>query len=217
MVKTPVVKEGYIYIGTLVFITIIIAMTVSLYWAIIPGVIASFLMFFFRNPARTIPEDPTLVLSPADGMVMGVSELFEDQFLNTSAKKVTIFLSVFDVYVNRSPLAGEIKFQQYTCGRFRPAYKKSVGFENERHSIGIENESIRIVVTQIAGLLARRIVSWVTLGDNLKSGERYGMIKFGSCTEVIVPESVEILVKKGDRVKGGVSIIGRIPDEINRT
>lgn len=217
MVKTPVVKEGYIYIGTLVFITIIIAMTVSLYWAIIPGVIASFLMFFFRNPARTIPEDPTLVLSPADGMVMGVSELFEDQFLNTSAKKVTIFLSVFDVHVNRSPLAGEIKFQQYTCGRFRPAYKKSVGFENERHSIGIENESIRIVVTQIAGLLARRIVSWVTLGDNLKSGERYGMIKFGSCTEVIVPESVEILVKKGDRVKGGVSIIGRIPDEINRT
>ncbi len=217
MVKTPIVKEGYIYIGTLVFITFIIAMTVSLYWAIIPGVIAAFLMFFFRNPSRTIPEDPKLVLSPADGMVMGVSELFEDQFLNTPAKKVTIFLSVFDVHVNRSPLAGEIKFQQYTCGRFRPAYKKSVGFENERHSIGIENENIRILVTQIAGLLARRIVSWVTLGDNLKSGERYGLIKFGSCTEVIVPEFVEILVKKGDRVKGGVSIIGRIPNEIDHS
>lgn len=217
MVKTPIVKEGYIYIGTLVFITFIIAMTVSLYWATIPGVIAAFLMFFFRNPSRTIPEDPKLVLSPADGMVMGVSELFEDQFLNTPAKKVTIFLSVFDVHVNRSPSAGEIKFQQYTCGRFRPAYKKSVGFENERHSIGIENESIRILVTQIAGLLARRIVSWVTLGDNLKSGERYGLIKFGSCTEVIVPEFVEILVKKGDRVKGGVSIIGRIPNEIDRS
>lgn len=217
MVKTPIVKEGYIYIGTLVFITFIIAMTVSLYWTIIPGVIAAFLMFFFRNPSRTIPEDPKLVLSPADGMVMGVSELFEDQFLNTPAKKVTIFLSVFDVHVNRSPLAGEIKFQQYTCGRFRPAYKKSVGFENERHSIGIENENIRILVTQIAGLLARRIVSWVTLGDNLKSGERYGLIKFGSCTEVIVPEFVEILVKKGDRVKGGVSIIGRIPNEIDHS
>ena len=96
-------------------------------------------------------------------------------------------------------------------------YKKSVGFENERHSIGIENENIRILVTQIAGLLARRIVSWVTLGDNLKSGERYGLIKFGSCTEVIVPEFVEILVKKGDRVKGGVSIIGRIPNEIDHS
>lgn len=217
MVKSPVVKEGYIYIGSLVILTLIVALTVHPYWAIIPGVLAAFLTFFFRNPVRSIPEGCDLILSPADGMVMGVTELYEEQFLNTTAKKVTIFLSVFDVHVNRSPIAGKIKFQQYTCGRFRPAYKESVGCENERHSIGLENDSIRIVVTQIAGLLARRIVSWVTLGDSLKSGERYGLIKFGSCTEVIVPESVEILVKKGDRVKGGISVIGRMPNEKDHT
>jgi len=211
VVKTPVVKEGYIYIGTLILITIVTAMAVDPYWAIIPGVLASFVTFFFRNPKRTIPVDDTLVVSPADGRVMGVTEVFEDQFLNATGKKVTIFLSVFDVHVNRSPVAGEIKFQQYTCGRFRPAYKESVGCENERHSIGLENQHMRVLVTQIAGLIARRIVSWVTLGSTLKHGERYGLIKFGSCTEVIVPQAVEILVKKGDRVKGGETIIGRLP------
>ena len=209
MVKTPVVREGYIYIGALVLLTFVVALTADPYWAIIPGVLAAFVTFFFRNPSRPVPEDSCLVLSPADGRVMSITELEEDEFLNSPGKKVTIFLSVFDVHVNRSPIAGEIKFQQYTCGRFRPAYKESVGCENERHSIGLENECMRVVVTQIAGLIARRIVSWVTLGDSLKPGERYGLIKFGSCTELIVPETVDILVKKGDKVKGGVSVIGR--------
>lgn len=210
MVKTPVVSEGYIYIGALVLLTFVVALTADPYWAIIPGVIAAFVTFFFRNPSRQVPADCCLVLSPADGRVMSITELDEDEFLNSPGKKVTIFLSVFDVHVNRSPIAGEIKFQQYTCGRFRPAYKESVGCENERHSIGLENECMRVVVTQIAGLIARRIVSWVTLGDSLQPGERYGLIKFGSCTELIVPATVEILVKKGDKVKGGVSVIGRI-------
>ncbi|MDR3565842.1 MAG: phosphatidylserine decarboxylase, partial [Negativicutes bacterium] len=103
-----------------------------------------------------------------------------------------------------------IKFQQYTCGRFRPAYKESAGCENERHSIGIENDRMRVLVTQIAGILARRIVSWVTLGSILRRGQRYGMIKFGSCTELIVPRTVEILVRKGDKVRGGETVIGRL-------
>lgn len=210
MVKTPVVSEGYIYIGALVLLTFVVALTADPYWAIIPGVVAAFVTFFFRNPSRQVPSDCSLVLSPADGRVMSITELDEEEFLNSPGKKVTIFLSVFDVHVNRSPIAGEIKFQQYTCGRFRPAYKESVGCENERHSIGLENECMRVVVTQIAGLIARRIVSWVTLGDSLKTGERYGLIKFGSCTELIVPATIEILVKKGDKVKGGVSVIGRI-------
>ena len=210
MVKTPVVSEGYIYIGALVLLTFVVALTADPYWAIIPGVLAAFVTFFFRNPSRQVPGDCGLVLSPADGRVMSITELDEEEFLNSPGKKVTIFLSVFDVHVNRSPIAGEIKFQQYTCGRFRPAYKESVGCENERHSIGLENECMRVVVTQIAGLIARRIVSWVTLGDSLKTGERYGLIKFGSCTELIVPATIEILVKKGDKVKGGVSVIGRI-------
>lgn len=210
MVKAPIVKEGYIYIIILAFITIVIYGIIDPYWSIIPAVLMGFITFFFRNPNRNVPNDDTLVLSPADGKVMSVCEVYDDQFLNEVALKVTIFLSVFDVHVNRSPIAGEIKFQQYTCGRFRPAYKESVGCENERHSIGIDNGNMRILVTQIAGILARRIVSWVTLGAILQKGERYGLIKFASCTEVIVPKTVEILVKKGDRVRGGETVIGRL-------
>ena len=105
---------------------------------------------------------------------------------------------------------GEIKYQRYTCGQFVPAYKKSASFENERHAIGVQNDKMRVLVIQVAGLLARRIVSWVTLGHNLKQGECYGMIKFGSSTELVLPKNVEILVKKGDSVVGGVSLIGRV-------
>lgn len=210
MVKTPIVKEGYIYIAFLALLTAIVALAAGPYWSVVPGILLVFVTFFFRNPNRSIPEDSVLVLSPADGKVMSVCEVYDDQFLNEVGNKVTIFLSVFDVHVNRSPIAGEITFQQYTCGRFRPAYKESAGCENERHAIGLESENMRILVTQIAGLLARRIVSWVTLGSMLEKGERYGMIKFGSCTEVIMPKTVEVLVKKGDRVKGGETIIGRL-------
>lgn len=213
MIKTPIVKEGYIYIAVLGLVTIIVASYLGALWAIIPGVLTAFVTFFFRNPRRNVPDDDTLIMSPADGKVMGIAEVYDDQFLNDKGIKVTIFLSVFDVHVNRSPVQGEIKYQQYTCGRFKPAYKESASCENERHAIGLENNKMRVLVTQIAGILARRIVSWVTLGTVLKQGERYGLIKFGSCTELIVPTNVEILVKKGDRVKGGKTIIGRVMEE----
>ncbi|WP_425061003.1 Phosphatidylserine decarboxylase proenzyme [Sporomusa carbonis] len=213
MVKNPIVKEGYIYIAVLGLITVIVALAINPYWSIIPGVLMAFVTFFFRNPNRTVPNDDNLIVSPADGKVMSVCKVYDDQFLNEDGIKVTIFLSVFDVHVNRSPISGEIKFQQYTCGRFKPAYKESAACENERHAIGLENSKMRVLVTQIAGILARRIVSWVTLGTILQQGERYGLIKFGSCTELIVPTTVDILVKKGDRVKGGKTIIGRLTEE----
>lgn len=213
MVHNPVVKEGYIYIAVLGLVTIITALTLGAYWAVIPGVLTAFITFFFRNPKREVPDDDTLIVSPADGKVMSVTEVYDDQFLNDKGLKVTIFLSVFDVHVNRSPVQGEIKFQQYTCGRFKPAYKESASCENERHAIGLENGKMRVLVTQIAGILARRIVSWVTLGTVLEQGERYGLIKFGSCTELVVPTTVEVLVKKGDRVKGGKTIIGRLKEQ----
>ena len=210
MTNSPIVKEGHTYIAILVVITVVLGVMLNPYWSIVPGVLAAFVMFFFRNPRRNVPKDGSLILSPADGTVMSVSEVFEDQFLNAPGVKVSIFLSVFDVHVNRSPVEGDIKFQQYTCGRFKPAFKASAGFENERHSIGLECGEMKILVTQVAGLIARRIVSWVTLGSLLEQGQRYGMIKFGSCTEVVVPLYVDILVTKGDRVKGGETIIGRV-------
>lgn len=209
MTQSPIVKEGFVYIAILAFITVTLVLTVHPYWSIVPGTLLAFVTFFFRNPNRAVPEDLNLIVSPADGKVMNVCEVYDDQFLNGKGTKIIIFLSIFDVHVNRSPIAGDVKFQQYTCGRFRPAYKESAGCENERHSIGLENSRMKVLVTQVAGILARRIVSWVTLGNDLKLGERYGMIKFGSCTELIVPQGVEIFVKKGDKVKGGLTAIGR--------
>lgn len=151
--------------------TLVLGIAINPYWSIIPGFLTLFVTFFFRNPKRIIPNDPTLILSPADG---------------------------------------KITFQQYTYGWFKPAYKKSAPFQNERHTIGLEAGAIKILVTQIAGIIARRIISWVALGDQLEQGQRYGMIKFGSCTEITVPINVDILITAGEHVKGGTTILGKI-------
>lgn len=212
MVSTPVVREGWTYIIALAAVTAVVAWIQPLL-ALIPGGLLLFVTYFFRNPQRVVPQETGIVVSPADGLVMSVIEVDEDQFLKGPARKVTIFLSVFDVHINRSPVGGIIKYQKYTKGKFLPAYREEVAMENERHSLGIENERMKVLVTQIAGLIARRIVSWVTVGDELGQGVRYGLIKFGSSTEIAVPLNVEILVKKGDRVKGGETIIGRIKND----
>ena len=208
-----IIREGYYFAGGALLIALILGMLVNSYAAIPFAVLACYCLYFFRNPTRKIPADPALIVSPADGTVQDIVPLEGDDFVNSPCNRVIIFLSVFDVHVNRSPIAGEIKVQKYICGRFRPAYKDSVGFENERHLIGIENEKLRVTVTQIAGILARRIVSWVTLDDTLEKGELYGLIRFGSCTEIVMPASVEVLVRKGEKVRGGETIIGRILDE----
>ena len=211
MNRGPVVREGYIYIAAALFLAVVMYFGFGVAVAVPFVVLACYFTYFFRNPDRTIPTDEHLVVSPADGTVQDVVELEDDDFVKGPCTKIIIFLSVFNVHVNRSPIAGEIKCQKYVCGRFRPAYKDEVGVENERHMLGIENEKgFRVTVTQIAGILARRIVSWVTLDDNMSKGQVYGLIKFGSCTELVVPRNVEVLVKKGDKVRGGESVLGRI-------
>ena len=207
-----IIKEGYYFAGVALSVALFVGILLSPYAAIPFAVLACYCIYFFRNPERKIPVDESLIVSPADGTVQDIVNLNDDDFLKSSCTKVIIFLSVFDVHVNRSPIAGEIKLQKYVCGRFRPAYKDSVGFENERHLLGIENEKLRVTVTQIAGILARRIVSWVTLDDKLEKGELYGLIRFGSCTEIVVPDNVEVLVTKGEKVRGGETIIGKIRD-----
>lgn len=185
MNRGPVVREGYIYIAAALFLAVVMYFGFGVAVAVPFVVLACYFTYFFRNPDRTIPTDEHLVVSPADGTVQDVVELEDDDFVKGPCTKIIIFLSVFNVHVNRSPIAGEIKCQKYVCGRFRPAYKDEVGFENERHMLGIENEKgFRVTVTQIAGILARRIVSWVTLDDNMSKGQVYGLIKFGSCTEL---------------------------------
>lgn len=207
-----IIREGYSFIAVALGFALLFGVAINPYAAILPTVLAVYFAYFFRNPTRHIPSDEWAIVSPADGTVQDVVAIDSDDFVKRPGSKVIIFLSVFDVHVNRSPIAGEIKIQKYICGRFRPAYKDSVGFENERHLIGIENDRLRVTVTQVAGILARRIVSWVTLDDKLEKGELYGLIRFGSCTEIVMPDNVEVLVKKGQKVYGGETIIGRIVD-----
>lgn len=208
-----IVKDGYIYVGVSLLLAAIVYYFFGAVWAVIPVVLALYFAYFFRDFQRVTPYDPNILYSPADGTVMGVDEIFDDEYLNEPAIKVTIFLSVFNVHTNRAPLDGEIKYQRYTCGQFVPAYEKNASFENERHAIGMDNGRMRFLVIQIAGLLARRIVSWVTVGTKLQQGETYGMIKFGSSTELVVPRNVEITVKKGDKVVGGITVVGRVKEQ----
>ena len=208
----PIISEGYPFIFGCAVLGGVLGLSWHPYVAVVPFVLMLYFCYFFRNPKRHIERDDSVVLSPADGTVTDIVPMETDEFVKEPCNKVVIFMSVFNVHVNRSPIQGQIKLQKYFCGRFRPAYKDTVGFENEHHVLGIENERIRISVKQIAGILARRIVSYVTLDDKLQQGELYGMIKFGSCLEVVMPKNVEIMVEKGQKVSGGQTILGRIKD-----
>ena len=133
-----IVKDGYIYVGVSLLLAAIVYYFFGAVWAVIPVVLALYFAYFFRDFHRVTPYDPNILYSPADGTVMGVDEIFDDEYLNEPATKVTIFLSVFNVHTNRAPLDGEIKYQRYTCGQFVPAYEKNASFENERHAIGMD-------------------------------------------------------------------------------
>jgi phosphatidylserine decarboxylase len=204
-----IVRDAVPYLAVLGLIT------VGLYFvwpplAVPAAILTVFTAFFFRNPPRTIPADEGILVSPADGVILDVSVITEDRFIKDKAVKVSIFLSVFNVHVNRCPMSGEVKYRSYRPGKFFPAYKGHASEINEKNYVGIENGELKILVTQITGFIARRIVCWVNPGDRVERGDLFGLIKFGSCTEIIVPENVEILVIKGDKVVGGETVIGRV-------
>lgn len=172
----------------------------------------AFILFFFRDPERKIPSQSNAILSPADGTIMSVSDIYEDKFLHDNAVKVSIFLSLLNVHINRSPISGTVRYKAYRPGEFLPAFKSHASELNERSTIGIEaeKEDFRILVHQITGFIARRIVCSVKEGSILNAGDRFGLIKFGSCTEIILPASANVAVRPGDKVKGGISIIATI-------
>lgn len=165
--------------------------------------LALFMVYFFRDPQRQIPVDKDIIVSAADGRVTRITK-------DETGNLVSVFLSPVDVHINRSPIAGKIKKVDYVPGKKMPATSDTASFINERNSLTIEGEKISVVCTQIAGILARRIVCWNKTGDELKLGEKFGLIKFSSRTDLLMPANVEILVKTGDRVVGGETIIGRI-------
>ena len=208
-----IVSEGYKFIGAALVLAVIFGYFAHPYAALPFVVLACYFAYFFRSPTRTNAANEHHILSPADGTVTEISSVGVDDFVGEPCNKIVIFMSVFNVHVNRSPINGEIKLQKYYCGRFRPAYKDEVGFENEHHLIGIDRGDLRITVKQIAGILARRIVSWVTLDDRMKQGDIYGMIRFGSCLEIVMPERAQILVREGEKVQGGRTVLGRLEGE----
>jgi len=170
--------------------------------------LAGFMAFFFRDPERQAPIDDEIVISPADGRVVTASRV--DERASDSAIQISIFLSPLDVHINRSPIAGEIVEVVYKPGAFHVASREIASIENEQNVVTVRGEKITIVFRQIAGVLARRIVLWKKKGDRVQLGERIGLMKFSSRMDVIIPAGVEVLVGKGDRVVGGVTILGRL-------
>lgn len=169
-----------------------------------------FVAFFFRDPDRQVTASLDAILAPADGQVTDVSEVFEEQFLKQATMRVGIFLSLFDVHINRSPIDGRVAYIKYQRGKFRPAFRAEATVENERNLVGIDGQQGRALVIQIAGILARRIECHVIEGDVLEIGQRFGMIRFGSRTELFLPKkSIEVLVKPGDYVRAGQTVVGR--------
>jgi phosphatidylserine decarboxylase len=198
-----IVRDAYRF---LIPLAILAAVAFWLEYNIAGGVILAlfaFVAFFFRNPQRKISQDPRVIVSPADGKVVRVERV-------GNVTQMSIFLSIFNVHVNRSPIAGRIQAVDYRPGKFLPAYNPSASRENERNIVMVSDGRINIVFTQIAGVVARRIVFWRKAGDDVAKGELVGLIRFGSRLDVLFPGGTEATVKVGDRVKGGSSQIGLI-------
>lgn len=211
-----ILKEGFPYIITALALTIIsyfLGSIISPVPWIFFLIITLFVIYFFRNPKRYITKDKLHILSPADGTVMSIEEINEENFFKSEAIKVSIFLSIFNVHANKAPIDGVVKYKSYRPGKYLPAFKPHASELNERNTIGIEGNGIKVMVHQITGLIARRIVCWVKENDSVVQGENYGLIKFGSCTEIIVPKNVDIKVTPGQKIKGGMTIIGVIKNE----
>jgi phosphatidylserine decarboxylase len=185
---------------------------VSVWLSLIFLALFLFTIAFFRDPNRPVPAGPNLIVAPADGRVRDIVELDEKEILKTKTRRVGIFLSIFDVHTNRAPIDGRIVYRQHHAGLCLDARDPNCSEKNEAMTWAFENPRGVIVVRQLTGAIARRIVAWANVGDELKKGERFGMIRFGSRTELYLPLDAEVLVKTGDHVSGGSTLIARLPD-----
>lgn len=208
------VKDGYFYgVGLLVAAALLFWLT-SWPLALVPVLLAAFFLWFFRDPERAIPVGPGLVVSPGDGLVTETIRLDTPQ---GPRQRISIFLSVFDVHVNRSPIGGTISEIRYQKGKYLNAMNPASADQNEQNIVTVRGEgpnAPEIVFKQIAGLLARRIVFVPKVGDTIARGERVGLIKFGSRVDVVLPADAELRVKVGERVKGGASVLAALPSAL---
>ncbi|OCL27526.1 phosphatidylserine decarboxylase [Orenia metallireducens] len=177
--------------------------------AILGILFACFSIWFFRNPKRNVPDLPNSLISPADGKIVAIKKEKDNFFFEgREVTRISIFLNVFNVHINRIPIDGEIVYENYNHGKFINAFSEKASLDNEQNMIGIKTKHGNILVKQIAGLIARRIIAVKGLGDEVKQGQIYGMIKFGSRTDILIEEDINIKVNIGDKVKGGETIIG---------
>jgi phosphatidylserine decarboxylase len=201
------VRDGYFYAVPFIAAGILLGWLTNPAWAIIPVLLACFFLWFFRDPERAIPREAGAVVSPGDGKVTDVSTVTTG---NEQQTRISIFLSVFDVHVNRSPVAGVIRDVRYQRGKFLNAMNKVSAEQNEQNIVTMDADGQKIVFKQIAGLLARRIVFYPKIGDRLERGQRVGLIKFGSRVDLLLDASARVNVKVGDRVKGGASVLAYV-------
>lgn len=210
--QIPVAREGYPFIVFTAFATLTAAVLEYEFIALLLLFLTGFVFYFFRDPERIIPDSEDGVVSPADGKVILVEKIFDDRFVNEHVYKVSIFMSIFDVHVNRVPFAGEVEKIQYTAGSFYAANTDQAGLANEHCALVLSTPGkFRYAVVQVAGLVARRIVCWAEKGDNLSRGSRFGLIRFGSRVDIYLPQQVQIEVRSGQRVRAGETIIGYVP------
>ena len=203
--------EGRPFYGTLIVVTVIVAIIQCAWWTLFVGGLLAFVMYFFRNPERTIPQDEGAVISPADGRIIQKRRVTEDKYLGGEAIKVSVFMNVFNVHVNRSPYKGKIIDVDYIPGKFFNASLDKASEFNERNAVLMQTEEgKKLLFVQIAGLVAKRIVCYVKPGDSLERGERFGIIRFGSRVDVYFPTDADINVQIGDKVVAGETILGSI-------
>jgi len=203
------VRDGYIYGFSLIAVAVVLAWTTGQWaWGIPAVLLAAFFLWFFRDPERTIPTGPGLVVSPGDGLV---TETVSISTPDGPQRRISIFLNVFDVHVNRSPIGGVLTKVRYQKGQYMNAMNPASAEGNEQNIVTVRGEGMEVTFKQIAGLIARRIVFSPREGDRLERGQRVGMIKFGSRVDIIFPAEAEFRVKPGQRVKGGESILAAMP------
>jgi len=205
----PVAKEGLPFLVPSLLLTIGVTLIGWMALAVLGILLTLFIAFFFRNPKREVPDLKNIILSPADGKVIYVGEAQEERFLKERALKISIFMSLLDVHINRSPATGKVAERSYHPGRFFVASAEKASLDNEQNALVLEMEDqSKILVVQIAGFIARRIVCYAEAGDRLKMGETFGLIRFGSRVDLYLPVNVKPTVRVGQHVKGGESIVG---------
>jgi phosphatidylserine decarboxylase len=210
-VGVPFAKEGLPFIAVTAGCAVLAAWLGWYLLAAGAGLITLFVSWFFRNPARVVPQDRNAVVAPGDGKVIAIEEEFEPRFLKNRSIRLTIFLNVFDVHINRAPCDGVVQEVQYQPGLFLVASRPDATIRNEQNALFLTTpQGVKVLCVQVAGLIARRIVCWASAGQHVRRGERFGLIRFGSRMDTFLPLGTVLKVAVGDRVKGGETILGEL-------